>query len=106
MHIISRKPFRDAAEQYPNSRIAIEDCYRVLKHGTFSTPDELRQVFPSLDNFKYRDRWWVIDISGNRLRLMAFIEFKHNRLYVRHIVTHAEYDKLTAKYRAEKEGKR
>jgi len=34
---------------------------------------------------------------------MAFIEFRHNRVYVKHIVTHAEYDKLTEKYR--KEGK-
>ena len=102
MHIISRKPFRDAARQFPNSRIAIEDCYRVLRNGTFNTQDELRQVFPSLDNFKYRDRWWIIDIGGNNLRLMAFIEFKHNRLSVRHIVTHAEYDKLTEKYRKEK----
>jgi len=83
MRIISREPFRDAAIRYPNARTAIE----------------LRQVFPSLDNFKYRDRWWVIDISGNQLRLMAFIEFQYNRLYVRHIVTHAEYDKLTEKYR-------
>ena len=49
-------------------------------------------MFPSLDNFKYRGRWWVIDIGGSRLRLMVFIEFKHNRLYVRHIVPHAEYD--------------
>lgn len=104
MHIISRKPFRDAAALYPNSRLAIEDCYRVLENGTFKSPDELHKVFPSLDNFKYRNRWWVIDISGNRLRLMAFIEFQHGRLYVRHIVTQTEYDKLTTKYR--KEGKK
>lgn len=101
MHIISRKPFRDAALLYPNSASAVEDCYRVLKNGTFKSPDKLRQVFPSLDNFKYRDKWWVIDIAGNHLRLMAFIEFNHNRLYVRHIVTHSEYDKLSAKYRKE-----
>ena len=103
MHVISRKPFRDASEQYPNSRVAIDDCYRVLRSGTFKTPDELRQVFPSLDNFKYLDRWWVIDISGNHLRLLAFIDFELNRSYVRHIVTHADYDKLTNKYR--KKGK-
>ena len=83
MHIISRKPFRDAAKQFPSSRIAIEDCYRTLKNGTFKTPDELHRVFPSLN--KIQDRWWVIDISGGHLQLMAFIEFKHNRLYVRHI---------------------
>lgn len=104
MHVISRKPFRNAARQFPNSLTAIDDCYRVLKGGTFNTSDELRQVFPSLDNFKYRDRWWVIDISGNHLRLLAFIDFNLNRLYVRHIVTHTEYNKLIEKYR--KEGKR
>ena len=101
MHIISRNPFQDATLRFPNSRVAIEDCYRVLKNGTFKSPDDLRRVFPSLDNFKYHDRWWVIDIGGNHLRLMAFIELKHNRLYVRHIVTHADYDKLTTKYRKE-----
>ena len=101
MHVISRKPFRDAAMRYPNSLVAIEDCYRVLRNGTFQTPEKLRQVFPSLDNFKYRDKWWVIDISGNHLRLLAFIDFTLNRLYVRHIVTHAEYDKLANQYRKE-----
>ncbi len=64
MYIISCKPFRDAARQFPNSRIAIEDYYLVLRNGTFNTPDELRQVFPSLDNFKHRDRWWIIDNGG------------------------------------------
>lgn len=99
MHVISRKVFRDAGERYPNSRNAIDDCYRVLRGGMFTSPEELRQVFPSLDNFKYRDRWWVIDISGNQLRLLAFIDFRANRLFVKHIVTHAQYDKLTSKYR-------
>ncbi len=102
MHVISRRPFSEAAKLYPNCKTAIDDCYQVLKNGVFNTPDELHKVFPSLDNFKYRDRWWVIDIGGNHLRLMAFIEFKHNRLYVKHIVTHAQYDKLTDKYRKEK----
>lgn len=85
MHIISRKVFRDAAKQFPNDRIAIEDCYRVLKNGTFKTPDELRQVFPSLVNLKDQDRRWVIDISGSHLRLVAFIEFNHRRFFVSHI---------------------
>ncbi|HDT5864797.1 TPA: type II toxin-antitoxin system HigB family toxin [Aeromonas hydrophila subsp. hydrophila] len=30
------------------------------------------------------------------------IEFRDNRMYVKHIVSHAEYDKLTAKYRRAK----
>ena len=75
------------------------DTYQVLKNSQFGSPDEMRRVFSSLDNFKYRDKWWVLDIGGHRLRLIAFIQFLQGRIYVKHIVTHAEYDKLTQRYR-------
>jgi mRNA interferase HigB len=98
MHVISRKPFTDAAKIFPNDAEALKDIYKVLRKGTFSKPGELLDVFPGLDNFKYRDKWWIIDFGGNNLRLIAFIEFRDNRMYVKHIVTHAEYDKLCKKY--------
>ena len=101
MHVISRKPFNDAAKLYPNDRLAIETTYKLLRNGTFNDPNELKALFPSLDNFKYKDKWWVINIGGNNLRLIAFIEFRDNRMYVRHITTHAEYDKLCDKYTKE-----
>jgi len=64
----------------------------------FSTPSELKAVFPSLDNFKYKDKWWVLDVGGNNLRVLAFIQFVNKRMYIKHIVNHADYDKLTKKY--------
>ncbi|MEZ5448118.1 MAG: type II toxin-antitoxin system HigB family toxin [Thiolinea sp.] len=101
MHVISRKPFNEASRKYPNDADAIEAAYKTLKNGTFLNPLELKAVFPSLDNFRYKDKWWVIDIGGNNLRLLAFIELRDNRMYVRHIVTHADYDKLCKKYAKE-----
>jgi mRNA interferase HigB len=88
LHIISRKPFSDAAKKYPNDAFAIENTYKILRKGDFKNPMQLRALFPSLDNFKYKDKWWIIDIGGNNLRLMAFIEFRDNRMYVKHIVPH------------------
>lgn len=99
MHVISKRPFNEAAKKYPNDRAALMDMYRVLNSTVFKTPDELRAVFPSLDNFKYKDRWWVLDVGGNNLRVMAFIQFASSRIYIKHIVNHADYDKLTEKYR-------
>ena len=101
MHVISRKPFNEAAKKYPNDAGAIEAAYNSLRNGDFHSPDKLKSLFPSLDNFKYKDKWWVIDIGGNNLRLIAFIEFRDDRMYVKHIVTHAEYDKLCKKYAKE-----
>ncbi|MFV0277759.1 MAG: type II toxin-antitoxin system HigB family toxin [Parahaliea sp.] len=101
MHVISRKPFKDAAERYPNDATAIDALYKTLRNGQFGTPDSLRAMFPSMDNFKYKDKWWVIDIGGNNLRLIAFIEFRDSRMYVKHIVNHPDYDRLCKKYAKE-----
>lgn len=103
MHVISKQPFLEAAKRYPNDAVAIIQMYSTLKKGQFNSPDMLKKVFPSLDNFRYKKKWWVLDIGGNNLRLMAFIEFRDNRMYVKHIVTHAEYDKLCKKYAKERE---
>jgi len=98
MHVISRRSFNDAGKDHPNQRQALDDLYRVLRSGNFSSPEEMRQVFPSLDNFKYKDKWWVLDVGGNNLRLIAFIQFVHKRIYVKHILTYAEYDKICNRY--------
>ncbi|MGS2722140.1 type II toxin-antitoxin system HigB family toxin [Porticoccus sp. GXU_MW_L64] len=106
MHVISKRPFNDAAKKYPNDRESLMYMYKVLNGTDFKTPEELRAVFPSLDNFKYNDRWWVLDVGGNNLRVLAFIQFVNGRIYIKHIVNHPEYDKLTAKYRKASKQKR
>jgi mRNA interferase HigB len=97
MHVISKRPFVEAARKYPNDAESIMATHRVLEKGQFETPEALRAVFPSLDNFKHKDKWWVIDIGGNNLRLLMAIQFVCQRIYVKFIVPHSEYDKLTDK---------
>lgn len=103
MHVITKRPFSKAAEKHPNDRQALIRMYKILRNTTFNTPDELRAIFSSLDNFKHRDKWWVFDVGGNNLRVIAFIQFVNRRIYIKHIVTHAEYDKLTEYYLKRKE---
>jgi mRNA interferase HigB len=99
MHVISKRPFIKAVRAYPNHRRALLDVYRGFKKGVFGSPEAMRRTFPSLDNFKYRKKWWVVDVGGNHLRIIAYIHFNQNRMYVKHIVTHAEYDRLCWRYR-------
>ena len=98
MHVISQKAFKAAIAKYPVHADAIIGVYKALQRDNYATPEALKKQFSTLDNFKYKDKWWVIDIAGNHLRLMAFIEFRVSRIYVKHIVNHAEYDKLCKRY--------
>ncbi|MGG7869588.1 type II toxin-antitoxin system HigB family toxin [Klebsiella aerogenes] len=103
MHVISKEPFEEATRRFPNDAVALKSLYRLVREKDFASPVELRSVFPSLDNFKYRNKWWVLDVGGNNLRVIAYINFVNKRFYVKHIATHAEYDKLTRYYRENKE---
>ena len=89
MNVISKRAFNDAAKKYPNNRAALVDMFKVLQKNDFHNPNELKTVFPSLDNFKYKDKWWVLDVGGNHLRVITFIQSVNKRMYIKHIVSHA-----------------
>jgi mRNA interferase HigB len=100
MHIIAKPIFAEAAKEYPEHATAIMDTYKAFKSGKFENPHELRKTFPKADNFKHVKKWWVIDIAGNNIRLIACIVFGINTqtMFVKHIVNHTEYDKLNSRY--------
>lgn len=99
MNVLTKRIFNEAAKKYPNDNAALLELFKVLQKTDFQTPEEMKALFPSLDNFKYKDKWWVLDVGGNNLRVIAFIQFVNKRMYIKHIVNHTDYDKLTEKYR-------
>ena len=90
MHIISRKALRLFWEQHPDSQSALVRWFKVVKHTEFRNFAELRAAFPSVD--KVGD-WIVFNIGGNKYRLIASIHFNRGKVYVRHVLTHQEYDR-------------
>lgn len=100
MHIISRHKFIEACKKFPNHSSSIDNTYFILKRNSFKHSEDMKKLFKSLDNFKYKKKWWVIDIAGNHLRLIAYVDFQTDKMFVKYIIKHSEYDKLTEQYRS------
>jgi mRNA interferase HigB len=49
----------------------------------------LKAVFNATDRV---DKYYVFDIGGNKYRIIASIHFNTQRLYIREVCTHKEYD--------------
>ena len=47
----------------------------------------------------------VFDVGGNTFRLIAAIHYNRGRVYVRHVLTHAEYDEWSDRRRRKGKGK-
>ena len=90
MHIISRKKLREFGIKYPGSTEALDRWYRIVKHSNYKSFTELRKTFSLADQV---GKFVVFNIGGNKYRLIAYIVFSAKRIYIRHVLTHAEYDK-------------
>lgn len=107
MDVLNKLRFDDAARKYPNDRSGLERCYRLLSAMTPHSYNDMQQVFGiNIDLFKYRaaEGWVAIDIGGNNLRLIAGVNYGRQKLYVKHIYTHADYDTATEWYASNKTG--
>lgn len=89
MHVITRKRLLEFAQTHPNQAQALDNWYRLIKQGTYDSFASLRQTFPSADLV---GKLTVFNIGGNHVRLIAAIHYNSGCVYIRHVLTHAEYD--------------
>ena len=88
--MISRKRLREFAGRYPDAAGALGAWYRSMTHMNFTSFSDLRRTFGTADKV---GSLTVFDIGGNRYRLIAAVHYNRRRVYVRHVLTHAEYDR-------------
>ena len=89
MHVISKKKLESFWEQHPDSKKPLEAWFQIVRASRYQTFHALKRTFPKAD--KVGDRV-VFDIGGNKYRLVAVIHFNRLKVYVRHVLTHQEYD--------------
>ncbi|MCF6766219.1 type II toxin-antitoxin system HigB family toxin [Thiotrichales bacterium 19S3-7] len=90
MHVITQKRIWDAKVLYPTVSNALDGWYRIIKSNDFLSFNHIKKVFPSVDKV---GKYHVFDIGGNKLRLIAVIDYKFKKLFIREILAHSEYDK-------------
>ena len=90
MHVISRKVLRQFWQEYPDSETALIRWLKIIESVSFQSFEELRSVFPNADLVT---NLIVFNIGGNKYILIASIHFNLQKVYIRYILTHSEYDK-------------
>ena len=94
MHIITRKRLNEFAARHPETRSTLQHWYREMKRRNFSSFAEIRALFPAADQV---GKVTVFNIGGNKARLVAAIHYNRRRVYIRAVLTHAEYETGTWK---------
>ncbi len=90
VHVISNKALKVFAAGHPDAEQPLQAWRKAMEKGYFASFAGLKQVFGSVDK---AGELCVFDIGGNKYRLIAYVRFDWQRCYVKHVLTHAEYDK-------------
>ena len=95
MHIITRTRLVQFGRAHAEADQELREWARVLRHKQYRTPHEVKADSPSAS---FAGPWkTVFNIHGNAYRLVVDMRYDLGRVYVRHIVTHREYDRLIDK---------
>jgi mRNA interferase HigB len=90
LHIISRKKLLTAAEEHEDLVGPLDVWYRIAKPAGWTSLEDVRRDFPTPDGV---GEYTVFNIKGNEYRLISLIFYRSKMLFIRDVITHAEYDK-------------
>ena len=89
MHVITKKRIKEAMQLFPHSANSLEGWLKIISRNHFKNFAEIKNTFGSVDKV---GALTVFDIGGNKVRLIASIHFNRQRVYIRRILSHADYD--------------
>jgi len=90
MRVISNKSLIEFAAKHPDAGVPLQIWRKTVEAGTFTGFADLKRAFNATDKV---GAFYVFDIGGNKFRIVAAVHFNVQKLYVRHVLTHKEYDK-------------
>jgi len=90
MRVVTNRRLAEFAAIHPDAGLPLQAWRKAIAEHEFSGFSSLRQLFGSVD--KVGDLY-VFDIGGNQYRLIAFLHAEHRIACIKHVLTHAEYDR-------------
>jgi mRNA interferase HigB len=79
-----------AAQEHSDLGAPLDAWYRIAKKAQWRSLEDVRKVLPSADGV---GKFTVFNIKGNAFRLIVEMNYGTGRIFIRHVLTHAAYDR-------------
>lgn len=96
MNVISRQAIRDAKRRHADASDWLEAWRKAARHAQWENLQDVRATYPATDQV---GGCLVFDVCGNKYRFIVGVRYadaeeeRGGTLFVKHFLTHAEYDK-------------
>ena len=90
MRIVSERKLREFAERFPRAASPLRSWKTAVKSSSWKDPADLKRTFGTADFVHDKT---VFDLGGNNFRLIAFVHYRRQIVFVKDVLPHAEYEK-------------
>ena len=94
MRVISKRTLREFWQRHPEAKEALETWYAEISKADWPSPAHVIRRFPHASIVGATRV--VFRIKGNDYRLVVDVFYPGQKMYIRFIGTHAEYDRINA----------
>ena len=96
MRVVARSSLRTFWERHPEAESALRVWLAEAEHGHWSSSADIKARYGNASILS--GERVVFNICGNKYRLVVSISYPFGIVFIKFIGTHAEYDKIDARY--------
>ena len=94
MHVISYRTLREFAAEYSDSLEPLKAWHKIASRAAWRDIADLKNVYPHADAV---GKCTVFNVGGNDFRLVVQIDYEAQVIYIKKVMTHAEYSRQNGK---------
>jgi len=93
MQIIAKRALRLFWEENPPAETPLRVWYAIVSKAAWSGPAAVKADFGATVDF-IGDNRIIFDIAGNKYRLVVHVAYRFQRVLIKFVGTHAEYNRI------------
>ena len=102
MNVITPRRVREFWLEHAEAEAPLRVWLKVMQKARYNNLNDLHADFPTADLATAGgNQVTIFNVGGNNFRLVTFISYKAQRVYLRRFMTHAEYDRWNRRGRPE-----
>jgi mRNA interferase HigB len=90
LRVISRRKLKDAASIYAELTSPLDSWHKITRLAEWRNLADVRRTWATADIY---GNCTIFNIKGNKYRLIAWINYHTQKVFIRYVLTHAEYTK-------------
>ena len=90
MNVISKPGLLKLAKKHPETLSTLTLWYKVAKTAKWHGLNEVRRAYPSADQV---GDVLIFDVLGGNFRLITRVNYRVQRIFVKALLNHGEYDR-------------